>query len=466
MAIALGSGTTEEFILSEFESLDLKDKRLDTRAKKVLIALQKNLTTCVRRLYPDQKNVRQTYDLFSNSKVSGAAMIQPHYKKTIERAHASDAEYLLMIQDGMRLNYTSHKAKTEIGRIGKTNKTDQYGLIQHSVLCVTDKNEPLGLLDIDYFHYDEFDSKFHRHHRPIEEKATRCWIDAAQRVRHRLGKVNKPTITVADREGDFFEFIEDISSANELYVIRAKHNRYTGEKHRGRDKKLFDLLDQTPDVGTMTTTICDQHTHEFKEITLNIKVLKNVRIPPPNNGKEEKNINDYEAITLNVVMAYDGKHEWILLRNLSVDTQAQIEKVIVIYKSRWHIEDFHKVEKTGYQVDELYLHSSKQAIETALIMAAISACRLYWLIYVGRVENTLQVSNLFAEHEWKSVYVYLNEPIPKEIPFLSEVILKIACLGGYKPRKGASPPGIKTMWIGFQKFSVASVMYHNMSRKT
>src|ERR1700719_1732800 len=92
---------------------------------------------------------------FSNTKVSGIRLMEPHYAKTVERIRSSDAKYCLMIQDGMRLNYTSHKAKTEIGRIGKTNQTDQYGLIQHSVLCVSDKNEPYGLLDINYFHYDE-----------------------------------------------------------------------------------------------------------------------------------------------------------------------------------------------------------------------------------------------------------------------------------------------------------------------
>jgi len=464
--MAIGNGTAEEFILNEFQSLELKDKRLVKRAKKILISLQKNPTTCFRRLYPNQSDTRQTYDFFSNRKVTGKAMIEPHYQKTAERARTSDAKYLLMIQDGMRLNYTSHQAKTEIGRIGKTNQTDQYGLIQHSVLCITDQNEPLGLLDIDYFHYDEFDSSSHRHHRPIAEKATRCWLDAAQRARKRLGETNKKIVTVADRESDFFEFLNDLSSANEFYVIRAKHNRYTGEKHRNRNEKLFDLLAKAPIAGKLTTTICDANTHEFKDIALNIKILKDILIPPPNNGKEEKNINAYKAVSLNIVMAYDQDREWILLTNLPIDTQEQINEVIFIYKSRWHIEDYHKVEKTGYQVDELYLHASKQAIESALIMAAISACRLYWMIYVGRVEDTIQANKFFEEYEWKAVYVYLNEPVPQKIPALSEVIYKIARLGGYKPRKNAPPPGIKTMWIGFQKFSVAATMFLNMSRNT
>ena len=58
--------------------------------------------------------------------------MEPHYTRTAERIKASDAEYILAIQDGMRLNYTNHKAKTEIGRIGKSGNKDQYGLIKHA----------------------------------------------------------------------------------------------------------------------------------------------------------------------------------------------------------------------------------------------------------------------------------------------------------------------------------------------
>jgi hypothetical protein len=404
---------------------------------------------------------------FSNPKVTRLKVMEPHYANTVERIKMSDAEYILSIQDSMRLNYTSHKAKREIGRIGKTGKTDQYGLIQHAMFCVTENNEPLGLLDLNYFHYDEFDSANHHHHRPIDEKATRCWLEALARGRTRLGKTDKILINVADREGDFFEFIEALSSGKELYVIRAKHNRYTGEKHRDRDKKLFDCIKGTPAIGEMITTIQEVGTREIKDITLKLKVIKNILIPPTNNGKEEKDIQAYKAANVNVVMAYNDEHQWVLLTNLPVDSQEEIKKVIKIYKMRWHIEDFHKIQKTGYQVDELYLHSSLQAIENALAMIAISACRLYWLIYMGRVENTVPANKLFEEHEWKSVYVFFKEPIPEESPMLKEVIIRIARLGGYKPAKNANPPGAKTMWIGFQKFSAISVMYQNMlSTKT
>lgn len=67
MAIPLGSGTTVEFFSEEFNALHLKDKRLNERAKKILVTLQNKLGSCIRRLFIDAKEARQAYDFFFQS---------------------------------------------------------------------------------------------------------------------------------------------------------------------------------------------------------------------------------------------------------------------------------------------------------------------------------------------------------------------------------------------------------------
>ena len=320
---------------------------------------------------------------------------------------------------------TSHLAKTEIGRIGRTGKVDQYGLIQHSTLLLTDQNEPLGLINLDHFHYDDFDTDIHKHDRYLEEKQNICWIKGSKNRRQRSKNQEKKIITVADREGDFFEFLYDLREHQESFVIRAQHNRYTGEKHRTRGNKLFDLIQQAPDIGDMSVVIHEVATHEIKEITLKLKRLENIPIPPPHRAKSVE-VESYKPIEINVVMAYNEEYCWVLLTDLPVDTLKNCQEIAVIYKSRWHIEDYHKILKTGYQIDEIYLHASREAIENALTMASISACRLYWIIYVGRVEASLKADSLFKDYEWKALYVYFKEKIPEQPPPLYEIILKIA----------------------------------------
>lgn len=61
----LGKGTTEEFFREEFSTLELKDKRLVNRAIDIGINLQKRLTSCIKRIFIDKKDMRQAYDFFS-----------------------------------------------------------------------------------------------------------------------------------------------------------------------------------------------------------------------------------------------------------------------------------------------------------------------------------------------------------------------------------------------------------------
>lgn len=395
---------------------------------------------------------------FCNPKVSGEALLKAHYNETVKRAKATQSPYILAIQDKTVLDFTRHLSKTELGRIGGKGKKSQYGLFQHNTLLVNASNEPLGLIDIKHFDYDDYDLTIDRHKRPIEEKHSFSWIESSQNRRKRLGNLDVPVITVADRESDIFEFLHDLISHEEQFVVRAQHDRFTGEHYSKKAEQLTSLLDKEPVLGTITTLINDVKTHEIKEINLHLKSLKSVTFPVP----KDTPTSTYQPIQMNVVMAYNEEYCWILLTNRAVETLQQGQEVVTIYKARWHIEDYHKILKTAYQIDEVYLHSSRKAIITALSLISLSACRLYWIIYVGRVDPECKADELFNEYEWKSPYIFLKEPIPDKPPALAEIILQIARMGGYKVQKASAPPGVKSMWLGFQALNIASEMYKNI----
>jgi len=466
MVYSLGTGTTSDFIEAECAYLNLHDKRLNRRAKNILKTLQNKLCSCIRRLFNESREARQAYDFFSNPKVSSEKLLSSHYCQTVERIKSSNSKYILALQDQMYLNFTNHEAKIDLGKIGKTGDTIQYGIIQHSVLCVNDVNEPMGLLDVNHFDYSDFDVSKHRDKRSLKNKANIVWVSSLERMRERLGNTDQRIITVADREGDFYEFFHPLIQNNEEFVIRCQHDRKLGKHYKKENQKLREYLKDIPFKGTMNIKIQDTKTREIKKVTLLLKASTiDIPVPKKFNQKETAKHN-YTPIRLNVVMAYNEDYQWILLTNLPIETITQIKEVVKIYKSRWHIEDYHKVLKTGYQVDEIYLHSSKEAIKNLLVLASISGCRLYWLIYIGRTEVSVKADKLFEEFEWKSLYVYFGEPIPKESPTIAQAVLMIARLGGYKHSKHSSPPGIKSMWIGYQQLSVAAQVYRNISIKT
>lgn len=462
MAIGLGSGTTSEFFETEFSTLNLGDKRLNSRAKKLLCTMQRKLTTCVKRMHDCQKDMRQTYDFFSNPKVEGGRLLKPHCKQTIERVKQDESNYILSIQDSTTLNYSSHLAKTEIGRTGSSsNKKHLYGLFQHTALLVSNQNEPLGMLDVRHYDNDDFQSKIPSDRRPLKEKKSCVWVETFRKVREQVKTTGKRVITVADREGDFFEYLHEFSLENDDFVIRAKHDRCTG-LHQQKGPKLSALLAKQAWLGKWTVEVNEVETHQINPQTFQIKALENVTLPVPRWAGQSEAKGTYQPIQVNVIEVCNDEYSWTLLTNRPVDNLKACVEVINIYKQRWHIEDYHKVLKTGYQVEKLYLHASRQAIINALIMASISACRLYWLIFVGRVDGTTPANQLFQDYEWKSVYAYFNEAIPEKAPSLEVIILQIARLGGYKIRKTAGPPGVKLMWMGFQHLSVAAKVYKNL----
>ena len=173
-------------------------------------------------------------------------MLKAHYIETVRRASKVESPYILAIQDKTTLNFTTHTAKTELGRVCGKGKTSQYGLFQHSTLLVTSTNEPLGLIDVKHFDYDDYDLTKARHKRPIEEKYSFSWIEASRNRRERLKDISKPVITVADRESDIFEFAHDLISHNEQFVVRAQHNRFIEEKYSKNSDRLFSTLDKEP----------------------------------------------------------------------------------------------------------------------------------------------------------------------------------------------------------------------------
>lgn len=61
---SLGSGTTSDFVDREYTNLDLKDARLNKRAKEILKVVHTKLGSCIRRLFTNKQEARQAYDFF------------------------------------------------------------------------------------------------------------------------------------------------------------------------------------------------------------------------------------------------------------------------------------------------------------------------------------------------------------------------------------------------------------------
>ncbi len=142
--------------------------------------------------------------------------------------------------------------------------------------------------------------------------------------------------------------------------------------------------------------------------------------------------------------------EWRLLTNRVADTLEQAAELIDWYRCRWEIETFFHALKNGCRVEALQLGSVAK-IELALAVYMVVAWRLARLVRLGRTHPELAASALFTTEEVTGAYLLAKKPVPSTTPTIREVIRQIAMLGGFLGRKCDGEPGVKTLWLGFQR---------------
>ncbi len=455
------------FFTKEFSSLDLRDIRLARRAIEVGNALLRSPGSCIQEVFASKNEARCAYDFFSNPKVKWLNLLKVHRAQTKQRIEASSSQTIYLIQDSTFYNYTSHQAKIAIGNIGKQGRFTQFGFLQHTAFCVSADDLPLGLLELDFIGYDD-DPITASHRQGFDTLASSRWRRFLAQIKAELKEIDKDIIMLCDREADFFELLNDLYGAPFKFIIRSKWDRPTGPSGRARKNRFSEIFNRTPCLGTIQLIITNPHTHCQEFRSFRIKALSNIILPAIHRGAGHPQ-NKLPPININLVQASDGQTHWVLLTNLAFDSLEEATFVVESYKKRWHIESFHKVLKTAYRAENVYLHSSREAVQNLLTMINIAAYQTYWLIHQARQSEEISAVQCFSLQEITAIHIYLYHSLPPASmkQSLKEIYYQIAELGGYKNTNNKHPPGILTIYRGIKKLNDISQMYEAiLSTKT
>jgi hypothetical protein len=123
----------------------------------------------------------------------------------------------------------------------------------------------------------------------------------------------------------------------------------------------------------------------------------------------------------------------------------------LLYLCRWQIEVSFKVLKSGCRIEQLQLER-RERLEPALAFYLTIAWRVLYLPMLGRDCPEMPCNTVFAEEEWKAVYlVTQRQSPPEQPPSLDTMVRMVATLGGFLNRKSDGFPRPKTLWIGLQR---------------
>jgi hypothetical protein len=143
--------------------------------------------------------------------------------------------------------------------------------------------------------------------------------------------------------------------------------------------------------------------------------------------------------------------EWLLLTSLPIDSIDGVRLVVQYYCTRWMVEIFFRVLKSGCRVEKRLFEHLENFLP-CLAIYIIVAWRVLMVCRMGRSCPEISCEAIFTPTEWRSVYQVVRLRKPPEVPpKLQEMVRMVAQLGGYVNRKRQDEPGPQTLWLGMQR---------------
>jgi hypothetical protein len=432
-----------QWVLNEFEHIDLKDKRLNNRCKKVAVAVSKNPGQSFGQVCSGKSDIKGAYRFFENENITRDKLLESHIENTIERCR--ERKEVAAIQDTTYLNLSKHECTQGLGPIG-SSEDGLKGLLVHSIIAVaSESGEVLGLLGQEVWaregHHPKDETSEERRQRPRESER---WQRGIQRMIEI--DIGSSAISICDREGDIYEVLKLAQEHGQRFIIRENRDRLLADKKN----KISDVLKKREFIGKYTVGIVSKKGQKARTALVSVRSAKITICPPTALGRKG------DCIGMNVVEAYE-RHapkgcepiHWILLTSDPVTIMDECMAVINRYTLRWKIEEFHMGLKTGCHVEERQFKTRKR-VEAFLGLSSILSIALLRLRDHARDKNSL-------DHGLNSIELAL---LKRRIPELGRnptahiVMRAIAQLGGFPNRRSDGDPGWRTLLRGIYEILI------------
>jgi hypothetical protein len=438
------------WVAREFAGLELGDKRLGRRAQILMTQISQQPSASIPQACGRWGDIKAAYRFFDNDAVKPEQLLQPHRQATVGRMQSHSI--VLAVQDTTSLNYSTHPRTEGLGPISN-NADKTIGLFVHGTLALTVAGQPLGLLDVqvrsrDHRRFGSSRNAYQRNHKAVAEKESQRWLDSLRACQQAAPLCPRTTlVNVADREGDLYELFEQALQPGEPPVhvlIRAQHNR---KVQQSAEEKLWPHLAAQAAMATLLVKVPRQPGQASRTARLTIR-FGPVTLHAPT-LKEHKLALQLWAVQAQEEQPPAGQKAmvWRLLTTLPVTNADEAVEKVQWYCQRWQIEVFHKVLKSGCQIEHRQLETAVR-LRRILMMDLILAWRILLLSKVSRQNPEASATEWLLEKEWKVLSVHMKKQPVKNPPTLYQAVRWIGQLGGFIGRKSDGEPGPIVLWRG------------------
>ena len=445
----------------ELASSNIGDKRLDTRYKKILNAIYAKIGNSFPSIFEKSSELIATYRFLSNKKIDYQTLLAPHMLRTKERI--SEDDVILCVQDTSSFDFTSKRSSEDMGHLEHWKRR---GLLLHLTLAISPNRVNKGIIALKVWTRDikTMGKRHYRKELPIEAKESYRWIESYQQVQA-LAKTmpDKQFICIGDRENDIYEAFVANAEAEEENIdilIRSRHNRRLSEEFGG--KKMLETIKKTKALGKVEISIPSRAGRKKRKAILEVRTQK---IILKGLSRQDRQLPEVE---LTMIQAKEksknqkkSKIEWNLLTSIEANDLSSCIKIIDYYRSRWEIEIFFKILKSGSKIETLHLEKFDR-LQRALAIYLIMSWRIHYIMMLSREYPKILAKEVFDEMEIKIIYIMRGKKLPKRPPRLGVVAQLLAETGGYLARKNDPPPGPKAFWQGFKELIRSAFIFYKL----
>lgn len=443
--------TASEWAASEFGGAKLGDSRRGSRLIRVAEVLSVRSQGTLPGTFNTWPETKSAYRLVETADVTYERIIEPHQAR-VRRACRQPGEYLL-VEDTTSLDFSSHLAARDLGRIGNDGGT---GLFVHTTLalCIERwKNDEPQVTVEGLFHQHwwartapkgrRYRSKRQKLEQPRESQR---WAAVAMQNRPPAGV---RWTFVADRESDIYETFERCEDNGWDFVVRASQRRALTDQ----DGSLFTAVARQQELGRFCVDLRARPGQAAREAMVAVRACTVTVRPPwrPGASVPPRSLQVVEAREVNAPAGVEPIH-WVLLTNWPCKTWKQALRAIKAYTRRWLIEEYHKCLKSGTGIEESQL-ASAHTITALLGILAVVAVRLLNLKLLARTRPDepsggkdlgSEATRILEKTFGRPAQGWTNR----------SVLVAVARLGGFLARKGDGTPGCKTLWRGWHTLAI------------
>jgi hypothetical protein len=449
----------------EFGDVGLGDKRRRARLMQIASALGRRPSVSLpQAANGDEAVLKGMYRFFDNDCVKHEAILEGHVRATVDRLQGQDT--ILAVQDSTEVYWTHGAEGLGTLRSGRSG-AKKAGCVVHTTMAFTPERVPVGLLQQQLLRRLGPPRLGDHPQRPIADKESQKWLTSLEAVRS--AHEASPTthfVSVGDREADLYDLFLVERPAGVDLLIRARSNRLVAHPER----KLWDYVVAAQVSATVAIQVTQREDRPARTAHLKVRWREVTLSAPKPRSAEPRTAEPRPRVSVWAVLAREESPpqgaepiEWMLLTTMPLGSVEEALRCLSWYTCRWGIEIWHKVLKSGCQIEARELQTAERLLRCLAVYSVVAWYILYATMLARHIPNQA-CTVLLDEDQWQALYCVIHKTArpPDQPPTLRQAVRWIARLGGFIGRKADGEPGITALWQGLQRLFDMTVMYRTL----